>query len=86
MICYVASHNFFKPRIIRSRRNQTTEKHSDQLKLDTGLITILKSLIFTCRMSITKITLPEYFRDIWFKRTGTPLNKCAGYVPKYVFI
>jgi len=85
MIIYMVSHNFFKPLLIKSSRNQTAARHCDALGVDTMSLAYWKSVLFTKRFIQSRVNLPEYFKDIWFKRTATPLNEGRDYVPGFAF-
>ena len=85
MIMYMVSHNFFKPFEITSRRNQTAARHYDALGIDQRKLAYWKSVLFTKRFIQSRVKLPEYFKDIWFKRTATPLKEGRDYVPGFAF-
>jgi len=83
--CYMLAHNFFKPSKILSRKNQPEGKHYDTLNLSTQLIQMLKTKIFTYRMCLSKIILPDYFKSIWLRNTPTPHNQEAEYTPAFAY-
>ena len=83
MACYMLSHNFFKPKKILSRRNQVRERHYHGTGINEKSVQSMKEIIFTNRMVISKVSLPGFFGEIWFKKTATPLLSRPDYLPKF---
>ena len=82
-VTYIVSHNFFKPKHILSRKMTEHEHHCSGFGIDTETVRYWKELFLKARFFRSKIELPKYFDDIWFKRIPTPLKDTADYVPKY---
>jgi len=80
---YVATHNFFKPFLISSNAKQTEKKHSDFVIGDNPQKQYWIEKFFTKRFFHSFTELPEYFENIWFKRTPTPFKNEADPVPKF---
>jgi hypothetical protein len=85
-VTYMVSHNFFKPKHILSRKMINHEHHCDGFGLDKEMVRYWKKLFLKDRFFHSKIDLPKYFDDIWFKRIPTPLKVTADYVPKHAFM
>ena len=83
MACYMLSHNYFKPRKILSRRNQIKERHYHGIGINENIVQSLKEIIFNKRMVLSKVSLPGYFEEIWFKKTVTPLLSGPDYLPGF---
>jgi hypothetical protein len=83
MTCYMFSHNFLKPVKILSRRNQIRKRHFHGTGINENSVQDLKGIIFSIRMFISKVSLPEFYEEIWFKKTATPLLSEPDYLPKF---
>jgi hypothetical protein len=83
---YMLSHNYMKPVKIKSTAKQTDKKHCSTLGLDGKLLSELKEKVFTVRFLLSKVHLPQFFRQVWTKTVSTPLASLLdNSIPKFAF-
>lgn len=82
---YVVTHNFFKPHRITSKAEQAEWTHAEQAGIEVKSIERWKGWMHEKRFFRSFAELPDYFEDIWFRRTPTPLARGADPVPKFAY-
>ncbi len=82
---YMVTHNFFKPYRVSSGARQETGTHAARVMPVSESLQQWKSRLHTYRFMRSFVQLPEYFEDVWFRRTPTPLREYPDPVPKFAY-
>ena len=82
---YVVTHNFFKPFRISSKAQQRTDTHAEYAFAQPEEAALWKGRMHECRFFRSFVELPEYFDDVWFRRTPTPLKNSPDPVPAFAY-
>jgi len=80
---YVVTHNYWKPKRIRSNAAQIPEKHVGRVLPNDERMKLWKGRFHRYRFMQSFVQMPEYYREIWFRRTPTPLKQHADPVPQF---
>ena len=82
---YMVTHNFHKPYRISSKAKQRMDTHAEQVMEITEEMRECRARLHEKRFFRSFVKLPEYFEDVWFRRTSTPLRPYADPVPKFAW-
>ena len=84
-VYYVVTHNFYKPYRVSSGARQRVSRHADVVMERSEQQAMWKSRFHTYRFVRSFTKLPEYFEDVWFRRTPSPLSEHADPVPMFAY-
>ena len=82
---YMVTHNFYKLYRVSSKARQREDTHAEQVMERTEKLEVWRSRFHECRFFRSFVSLPEYFEDVWFRRTPTPLSRYADPVPQFAY-
>ena len=82
---YVVTHNFFKSFRISSKAKQRADTHAEHAFAQPEEAALWKGRMHECRFFRSFVELPEYFDDVWFRRTPTPLKTAPDPVPAFAY-
>jgi hypothetical protein len=82
---YVVTHNFFKPYRVNSKARQPEGRHADAVVGCDERVQRWKSRLHEYRFFASFVSLPEYFEEVWFRRTPTPLRDTGDRVPAFAY-
>jgi hypothetical protein len=86
MAFYLYSHNYCKPKRIGTQAKQIEDRHYSETQIPEHQVQEYKNLIYEARFLVSKIKkIPRFFKKIWLKKMGTPLQNLNNWVPKFAY-